>query len=106
MRSRTWFCFGESEEYTWAACRKLDENFGAGYRQPFSGADVERHALPAPGIDFEPEGREGFDLRVRRYALFVPVAAELAAHDVLLVEGRNRLQNFDLLVANGFAVQS
>ena len=49
--------------------------------QTLSGANVERHALPAPGIDFQLQGRECFDLRVLGDAVFVAVAAELPADE-------------------------
>ena len=33
---------------------EANDEFGAGHRQALSRADVNRHALPAPGIDFQP----------------------------------------------------
>jgi len=39
---------------------KLADNFGAGYWQTFAGPDVERDSSPAPGINLQLQGREGF----------------------------------------------
>ena len=51
--------------------------------QPLAGAQVERHAGPAAGLDAEPDGRVGLGLRVARDALLVaerdgPLAGEPA----------------------------
>src|SRR5579885_1634980 len=82
-----------------------DQNFRRAYGQALSGAEIERYTLPAPGIHFESHGREGFHFRIGRHALLRAIAAELAAHDVVLVERRNRLQDLDLLIADGLAVR-
>ncbi len=73
-------------------------------RQALSRPDVEGDALPAHGIDLEPQGDERLYLRVRRDAFLGPVAAELSAHHVLRPQRRDRLEDFHLLVADRLAV--
>ncbi len=80
------------------------QHLGAGDRQALAGADVERHALPAPGVDEQAHGGEGLGGRVLGHAGLVQVADELAAHDVVLAQRAHRLQHLDLLVADRFAV--
>src|SRR5208337_1107357 len=45
-------------------------------------------------------------LRSRSHTLLVEIASKLAPHDVLLFQRWNGLEDFDLLVTNGFAVHS
>ncbi len=54
--------------------------------QTFAGTDVERYARPAPAVDMQPQGRKGLHLGVLGDAFLVPIAAELAAHDLLGIE--------------------
>src|SRR2546428_4738715 len=85
---------------------KLADNFGAGYGQTFAGPNVERNSFPAPGINLQFQSGEGFGLRVLGYSVLIAIAAELAAHKVLLLDGRNCFQHFHFLVAHGLAVGS
>ncbi len=62
---------------------QVDDHLGRGDGQALAGANVERHALPAPRIDRESHGGKGFRRRIGRHAGLGPVPAELAAHDVL-----------------------
>ena len=41
---------------------ELDQHFGRGPLETFARAQIERHALPAPGIDEQAQRAEGFDL--------------------------------------------
>ena len=63
-----------------------DDHLRAGHRQALPGADVERHALPAPGVDLQLQRGIGLHLRVRRDPLLLAVAAELAADDAPRVQ--------------------
>ena len=51
--------------------------------QPLAGAQVERHALPAPVVDEGLDGDEGLGVGVGGDALLLAVAGVLAADDVL-----------------------
>src|ERR1700722_2081761 len=82
------------------------DNLGSGDGQRLSGADIKRHALPAPGIDLEPQCGEGFDLRVRGDARLLPVPAKLPAHQVLLLDWWYRFEDLDLFVTQRLAVGS
>src|SRR5262245_3114413 len=81
-------------------------NLRARHGQRLSGPDEKRHPLPAPGIDLQPQCREGLDLRIRRDAWLFPVAAELAADHIFRIDRRNGLQDLDLFITHGFAVGS
>src|SRR4029453_18445278 len=74
-------------------------------RQALSRPDIEGYALPAPGIDLKSQGRERLHRRVRRHALLRPVTAKLSAYEVVRGDGCDRLEDFHLLVSNGFAVR-
>ena len=82
------------------------EHFGASNRQVFPRADVKRHALPAPGIHLQLQRSERFHVRIGRDALFLPVAAELPADQIVRLDGRDRFQYLDLLIANGLTVHA
>ena len=47
--------------------------------QPLAGAQVERHAGPAPGVDVHPDRGERLGLGIGRDALFLQVAEDLLA---------------------------
>src|SRR6267378_582369 len=81
-------------------------NFGARHGQTLPSSNVERNSFPAPGIDLQPQGGKGLSLRTLRYSPLVAVAAELAAHQLLLIDWGNRLQYLDLLIADAFTVGS
>ena len=40
---------------------QLDQDLGRGHRQRLAGADVDRHAAPAPRVEVEAQRREGLD---------------------------------------------
>ena len=50
--------------------------------EALAGAQVERHAGPAPRVDVQAQRRVRLDVRVRRDAGLVAVAAILAAHEI------------------------
>ena len=54
--------------------------------QPLAGAQVERHAGPAPVVDVALEGDERLGLGLRLHALDVAVADVLAAHHVVRLD--------------------
>src|SRR5438132_109577 len=45
-----------------------------GHRQFLAGPDVERHPVPAPGVDPQPQCRERLHFRVGRHPLLAAVA--------------------------------
>ena len=75
-----------------------DQQFRACHGQALAGPNVERNALPAPGIDLEAQSHEGFHFRIGRHALLRSVAAKLPANDVILAERRDRFQDFDFFI--------
>src|SRR2546425_8771361 len=81
-----------------------DDDFGARHGQALSGADVEGHTLPAPGIDLQSQGSERLHRGIRRHAFLRSVAAKLSAYEAVRGEGGDRLEDLHLLVADGFAV--
>src|ERR1700683_4426747 len=83
---------------------KPGEYFGAGDRQILPRANVERHALPAPGIALELQSGKRLGVRTRRDAILLAIAAELPANDIIHHHRRNPFQHLHLLIANGFAV--
>src|SRR5258707_14766267 len=85
---------------------KPDDDFCARHGETFSRPNVERNTFPAPGINLQLECRKGFHLRVARDALLVAVAAELPANKVLAFQRGNRFEDFDLFIADRFAVGS
>src|SRR5207302_5756772 len=82
-----------------------DDDLRARHGQALSGPDVEGHALPAPGIDLEPQGDKRLYRRVGRHALLRPVTTTLSAYDVIGGERWDRLEDLHLLVADRFAVR-
>ncbi len=82
-----------------------DQEFRAGGRQALAGPDVKGNALPAPGIDLEPQGRKRLCLRIGRDSLFRSISAKLPANNVVLTERRDRFQDFDLLIPDGLTVR-
>ena len=67
-----------------------EPQLGLGDRQPLPGADVERHAVPAPVVDLERQGGVGLRRGVGRDALDVEVAVVLPAHVARGIGGRHR----------------
>ena len=53
---------------------KLDRNFRGLLRKPLPGAEVERHALPAPVVEEQPERDKRLSLGIRRHTVFFAVA--------------------------------
>ena len=79
---------------------EVDEHLRRRQRQALAGPDEERDARPAPGVDLEAHGREGLDLGVGLDARLLPVAVELAAHDVFGPGRMDRAEHLDLFVAD------
>ena len=59
-----------------------------------------RHIGPSPGIDLQPHGREGFDLDLGGDALFLAIAAVLAADHAARTQRPDRAEHLDLFVAD------
>src|SRR4029453_4624027 len=70
------------------------------------GADVERDALPAPGIHVQLQRGEGFDFRIGGHAGFLPVTTKLTANKILCLQRPNSLQDLNLFVADRFTIGS
>ena len=82
--------------------------------QAFAGAQVEWNSRPAPVVDQESHGDEGFRARIRRHSFFGAVGGHtLVVHDafsvlaaddfaehILIAEGLDGMQNFGLLVTH------
>src|SRR5512133_2286881 len=93
---------------------EIDHNAGVAAGQAFAGADVERHASPAPVGDFGAQGDKSLGLAVRVNAALLAVrwhrrAADgtrgvLAADHILRQRlgspGLERAQHLELFVAN------
>ena len=63
---------------------ELDGDLGDAPRQPLAGAQVERHALPAPVVDEQLERRVGLGVGVRRDPLLAAVGRHvLPVHPAL-----------------------
>ena len=69
-------------------------------RHALAGAQIERHARPAPVVDPALEGDEGLGVRFRIDALLLAVADVLAAHDVGGVDRQQRAEHLVLLLAD------
>ena len=73
-------------------------------RAPFghalAGAQVERHAGPAPVVDLAPQRDERLGLGVRAHARLVEVAVVLAAHDLRRLDRAQRAEDLVLLLAD------
>ena len=80
---------------------ELDQDLGVGHRQVLAGADVERHAGPAPGVDGQAGGHVGLDAGVGGHPRLLAVAAELAADDAGAVQRPDRLDEPGALLAGG-----
>src|SRR6478672_628950 len=74
--------------------------------QRFPGADVERDALPAPGINVQLQRGECFNLRIGGHAVFVLVTTKLTANKILCLQRPNSLQNLNFFVAYRFTIGS
>ena len=73
----------------------------------FTGPDIERNTLPAPGIDFESAGRRRSRSSSPAPRPSLPDSRETAREQRSSLRERwNGLQHFHLLVANGFTVRS
>ncbi len=62
-------------------------------------ADEERHAAPAPGLEVDLHGGEGFHPRVLGDPVLSPIALVLAAHQAFAGERPDRPEHFRFLVA-------
>src|SRR6516162_3884494 len=71
-------CRDAMREGPWRLTQAHDD-LRASHGQGFACADEERHALPAPGVDLQPQRGEVFRVRVRRDTGFLPIAAKLTA---------------------------
>ena len=85
---------------------ELDEHFGRGHGQAFAGADQERNAVPAPGIDFETHSGKGLHFGIGRDVANLSITFKLAAHHVCRLKGRNGAKDAHLLVAQRFGVHA
>ena len=65
-----------------------------------AGAQVERHAGPAPVVDLDPQRHEGLGVGVVGDLLLAAVAGVLAAHDVVGLDRLHRPEDLELLVAD------
>ncbi len=82
-----------------------DQEFRAGDGQALAGPDVKRNALPAPGMDLEPQSRKRLCLRIGRDSLLRSISAKLSANYIVLAQRRDRFQDFDLLIPDGLTVR-
>src|SRR4029453_12495318 len=85
---------------------QCDHHLSCSDRQALPGADVERHAGPAPGIDIESPSSESLYLRVRSHALLSAVAAELGPYHIAWIEWPHRIEQLQLFAAQGVAMAS
>ena len=76
---------------------QVDDDLGCRDRQALAGADVERHARPAPRVDMQAQRDERLDLRICGDTRLVPVAAELAADHLRRIERPHRAKQPQLL---------
>src|SRR4029453_3607891 len=60
--------------------------------------DIERDALPAPGVHVQLQSGEGFDFGIRGYAVFLPVTTKLTANKILFLQRPNRFRAFTFFV--------
>ena len=77
---------------------ELDHGFGDRCREPLPSPDVPGHARPPPRIDLEVQRGEGLDVGPRRHAVFIGVAAVLAADDVGGLDGADLAEQAAALV--------
>ena len=84
---------------------ELDQDLGARHGKALARADVERHAVPAPGVDLELHGGERFDARVVARPLFLcGIRGTVRGRRGAASSSGNRPQDFDLFVADRLAV--
>src|SRR5580698_11434776 len=81
-----------------------DHHLRARDRHAFSRTDVKRNALPAPGVDSEPERHESFRFGLRSDARLRSITSKLAAHHIVRSQRLDRLQDLHLLIPNRLAV--
>src|SRR5438132_8527959 len=79
---------------------QLDKDLRTGHREALARANVKGHALPAPGVNVEPQADKGFDLGIAGHSRFVPIAAELAPDDLLRLQWTDGLEHLHSLVAD------
>ena len=72
---------------------------------PLPGAEVERHARPAPVVDVALERNERLGLRVVGDAVDVAVAVVLSSHHVGGVDRQHRPEDLVLLLVDGIRLQ-
>src|SRR5262249_20160964 len=85
---------------------EADSDLCARHRQVLAGADVKRYAAPAPRVNLQLQGGEGLNLRAGRHTRLLQVPPKMAAHQVLCLERRHRLEHSNLLITNGFGVST
>jgi len=78
-----------------------DEHLGGRLGQPLAGAQVPRHAPPAPGVDEEPHGTERLHVGVPRHVALLAIARVLAAYQVGGRERSHGLEDGGLLAVHG-----
>ena len=82
---------------------ELDDDLAAPLFQRLAGAQIKRHALPAPVLDEQLDDGVGRRARVGRHALLGAVAGVLAGDDalgrILRRQHRHGVEHLDLLVA-------
>ena len=91
-------------EYRLRRAAKLDQHLGRRQRQLLAGAQIERHAGPAPVGNRQPDGGKGFDPGICGNTGFLPVAEILAAHHVAAVQRLDGTQQAGFFVADGLVV--
>ncbi len=98
---------------------EVDHHFRTLGRQTLAGAQVERHARPAPVVDIDADRNESFRIAGFVGALFFQVARHffalhkagsvLAAHGffahVGMVDAAQRTQHFDFFIANAVGAE-
>ena len=81
---------------------ELDDDLCGGHLERLAGADVERHPVPPPRVDVEPQGRIRRHGRGLRHAGFVAISDELPADHLIGADRPHRSQDLGLLVADRF----
>ena len=85
------------------ALRRLAEGDGddaLSLGETLAGAQIERHARPAPVVDAAFEGDEGFGVRLRADTFLAAIAVVLAAHHVRRADRHHAAEDFVLLLAD------
>src|SRR5437879_11006535 len=102
---------GVAEEYEWRAT-ELNDDFCGALPQPLAGAEIKRDAGPAPVVDLQLHGDEGFRVGLGRNVRLAAIADDgytvddawpvLSAHHagehIFRAEGLNSVQDFGLFV--------